>query len=239
MRKSVNVLTLCAAAGTVAFAAACGNGTGPATSRNNPGSGSSTLRVVADIDANDDPAVIGGFSTDYQVSVRDATGSPVSGAAVTISNPNLPGGKVTLPETGTGSGDYLITGNTFPSGDFRLDVVQGAQGVNNVRGVIVGGPGVHTITMPRANDTLVVFQPIMVRWTVPSRAKSAEMETRDFGPTTFPDTGAYQVPGPSSQARPDQRVRVYRFNEVDIAGGRLGSRLRVTVRKTVEPIVVK
>jgi hypothetical protein len=105
--------------------------------------------------------------------------------------------------------------------------------------VIVGGPGVHTITMPSANDTLVVFQPIMVRWTVPSRAKSVELETRDFGPTTFPDTGAYQVPGPSSQARPDQRVRVYRFNEVDIAGGLLGSRLRVTVRKTVEPIVVK
>ncbi len=111
--------------------------------------------------------------------------------------------------------------------------------MNNVRGVIVGGPGVHTITTPAPYDTLVVFQPVLVRWTVPSRAKSAEVETRDLGPTTLPDSGAYQIPGPSSQARPDQRVRVFRFNEVDVAGGLLGSRLRVTVRRTVEPIVVQ
>ncbi|MGH7531374.1 MAG: hypothetical protein ACREMN_13395, partial [Gemmatimonadales bacterium] len=50
--------------------AACGDGTGPATSRNNPGTGTSTLHVIADIDANDDPAVIGGFVTEYVVSVR-------------------------------------------------------------------------------------------------------------------------------------------------------------------------
>lgn len=236
---TTSYLKVAASALGLVLLAGCGSSTGPATSRNNPGTGSSTLKVVADIDANDDPAVIGGFSTDYRVSVRDGANNPVSGATVTISNPGLPGGKVTLPETGPASGSYLLTGNTFPSGDFRLDVVQGAQGVNNVRGVIVGGPGVHTITMPKANDTLVVFQPIMVRWTVPSRAKSAELETRDFGPTTLPDSGAYQVPGPSSQARPDQRVRVFRFNEVDVAGGLLGSRLRVTVRRTVEPIVVQ
>lgn len=239
MKRFVGSLQLCAVLGAIAYSAGCGNGTGPATSRNDPGTGSSTLKVIADIDANDDPAVIGGFSTDYTVSVRDGSNNPVSGATVTISNPGLPGGKITLPETGTGSGDYMLTGNTFPSGDYRLDVVQGTQGVNNVRGVVVGGPGVHNITTPAKNDTVVVFQPLLVRWTVPSRAKSAELETRDFGPLTLPDTGAYQIPGASNQARPDQRIRVFRFNEVDIAGGLVGSRLRVTVRKTVEPVVVR
>jgi hypothetical protein len=216
--------------------AACGSSTGPATSRNNPGTGSSTLQVVADIDANDDPAIVGGFSTDYAVSLRTGAGAAVSGATVTISNPSLPSGKVTLPETGAGSGDYLITGNTFPSGDFRLDVVQGT---NNVHGVILGGPGVHNILQPLKNDTVAANQPLLVRWSVPSRAKSAELETNDFGTVTLPDSGSYMIPGIDNPARPDQRIRVFRFNEVDIAGGLIGSRLRVQVRKTVEPVVVR
>lgn len=220
--------------GAVLTFAGCGDGTGPATSRNNPGTGSSTLRVTAEIDANDDPAVIGGFSTEFAVSLRDGAGSPVSSATVTIKNSSL--GTLTLPETGAGSGDYLLTGSTFPSGDFQLDVVRGT---DNVRGVIVGGPGVHSITTPAQNDTVTQLQPLTVRWTVPSRAKAAEIETRDFGPATLPDTGAYVIPGPNNPARPDQRIRVFRFNEVDVAGGLLGSRLRVTVRKTVEPVTVE
>jgi hypothetical protein len=232
----MRVWTLGLLGAAVVAAVACGDGTGPATSRNNPGTGSSTLRVTADIDANDDPTVIGGFSTDYDVVVRDGLGNPVSGATVTIKNPSLPGGTITLPETGPGSGDYLLTGNTFPSGDFRLDVVKGT---DNVTGVVLGGPGVHNITAPLANSTVAKLQPLTVRWSVPSRAKSAEVETRDFGPATLPDTGAYVIPGPSNPARADQRIRVFRFNEVDIAGGLLGSRLRVTVRKTVDPVNVQ
>src|SRR5713101_813674 len=110
-------------AAALVLLAACGNSTGPAVSRNNPGTGSSTLKVTADIDANDDPTVIGGFSTDYSVSLRDGLSNPVSAATVTISNPSL--GTITLPETATGSGDYLLTGNTFPGGDFPLNVTRG------------------------------------------------------------------------------------------------------------------
>lgn len=230
------MVSLSAGLAALALAAACGDGTGPATSRNNPGTGSSTLQVVADIDASDDPTIIGGFSTDYFVSVRNGLGNPVSGATVTVSNGSFAGGKITLPETGTGTGDYLLTGNTFPSGDFRLDVVQGT---NNITGVVVGGPGVHNITTPVKDATVAALQPLLVRWTVPSKAKSAEVETRDFGPITLPDTGAYRIAGVDNPARPDQRIRVFRFNEVDMAGGLIGSRLRVKVRKTVEPVVVQ
>ncbi len=234
MKTTVRLFSLAASFAAVALAGACGDGTGPATSRNNPGTGSSTLQVIADIDANDDPTIIGGFSTDYSVSVRDGVGGPVSAATVTIRNASL--GTITLPETAPGSGDYLLTGNTFPSGDFQLDVVKGT---DNVRGVILGGPGVHNITLPLKNDTVPANQPLLVRWSVPSRAKSAELETRDFGPLTLPDTGAYQIAGVDNPARVDQRIRVFRFNEVDMAGGLLGSRLRVKVRKTVEPVVVQ
>lgn len=231
-KRMVGVISLIGAA--LVGAAGCGDSTGPATSRNNPGTGSSTLTVTADIDANDDPTIIGGFSTDYDVSVRVGAGTPVSGATVTIKNPSL--GTLTLPETAPGSGDYLLTGNTFPSGDFELNVVKAT---DNVRGVVLGGPGVHNITAPVKNATVPANQSLTVRWTVPSKAKSAEVETRDFGPVTLPDTGAYQIAGTSNPARPDQRIRVFRFNEVDIAGGLPGSRLRVTVRKTVEPVIVQ
>lgn len=220
--------------GLLVALAACGDGTGPATSRNDPGTGTSTLRVIADVDANDDPTVIGGFVTEYFVSVRTGAGGAVSGATVTIRNATL--GTLTLPETGPGTGEYLLVGNTFPSGDFQLDVVRGT---DNVRDVVVGGPGVHNITTPLANSTATALQPMTVRWTVPSRAKSAELESRDHGPVTLPDTGAYVIPGVDNPIRPDQRIRVFRFNEVDIAGGLLGSRLRVTVRKTAEPINVQ
>lgn len=214
--------------------AACGDGTGPATSRNNPGTGTSTLHVAADIDANDDPAAIGGFLTEYAVSVRDGLGNPVSSAIVRLSNPSL--GTITLPETGPGSGDYFVTGNGFPAGDFELNVTRGT---DNVRDVVLGGPGVHNITAPLANATDTAGTTLNVRWSVPSRAQAAEVETRDFGPVTLPDTGAYNVPGLSNPARPDQRVRVFRYNEVSMAGGLPGSRLRVKIRKTVEPINVQ
>jgi hypothetical protein len=213
---------------------ACSSSTGPAISRNNPGTGTTTLRVTADIDANDDPTVIGGFSTDYTVSVRDGLSNKVSGATVTISNPSL--GTITLPETAPGSGDYSLTGNTFPNGDFQLDVVRGT---DNVHGVVLGGPGVHNITAPVANATVAAGQPLTVRWTVPSQAKSAEVETKDFGPVTLPDTGAYVIAGANNPVNASQRIRVFRFNEVDIAGGLPGSRLRVQVRKTVEPVTVQ
>ncbi len=220
-------------AGTALIAAtACGgDSTGPAATRNSPGTGSATLFVSADIDASN---VTGGFSTDYDVSLRDALGNPVSGATVTISNSSL--GTLTLPETVAGSGNYFNTRLNFPAGDFRLDVTRGA---DNVRGVILGGPGVHTITAPANGSVATANQPMAVRWSVPSQAKATEVETRDFGPVAMADAGSYTIAGANNPIRNDQRVRVRRYNEVDIVGGRPGSRLRVTVENTAEPINVQ
>ena len=72
-----------------------------------------------------------------------------------------------------------------------------------------------------------------------SQAKSAELETLDFGPLAMPDNGTFQIPAASNPTRLDQRIRVYRFNELSIAGGLPGSRMRVEIRQTVEPIIVQ
>ncbi len=210
---------------------ACGSGTDPVVERNDPGTGTLTLRVNADIDAND---VVGGFITDFDVEVTDAGGLPISGAIVTINNSSL--GEITLLETAVGSGKYTAVRNGFPDGDFELNVVRGT---DNVQGVILGGPGVHTITAPLANASVTALQSLIVTWTAPSQARSAELETRDYGPVVVPDTGAAMIPSLELEARIDERIRIYRFNEVDISGALIGSRLRVEVRQTVEPVVVQ
>ena len=210
---------------------ACGGGTEPVVERNDPGTGTLTLKVTADIDAKD---VVGGFITDFDVDVEDAAGNPVSLATVTIKNSSL--GEITLLETSAGSGKYTAVRNSFPNGDFELNVVRGT---DNVQGVTLGGPGVHTITAPLVNDSMPSLQSFVVTWNSPSQAKSAELETQDYGPVVVPDTGAAMVPSLENVVRVDQRIRVFRFNEVGIDGGLPGSRLRVEVRQTAEPVIVQ
>ena len=217
--------------GAALFFAACGDSlTDPAIERNDPGTGTGTLDVRADVDAFDEA---GGFVTEFAVRLRDGLGDPISGATVTITNTGF--GEVTLPETVT-AGDYWTERNTFHEGDYTLSVVSGTDVVG---GVVLGGPGIHTITEPLANATAAADQPMTVLWDVPSQARSAEVETRDYGPVLLPDTGAVVIPGTSNPARVDQRIRIFRFNEVDIAGGLFGSRMRVEVRQTVEPVIVQ
>ena len=160
-------------------------------------------------------------------------GEPVTGATVTITNGGF--GEVTLldPE---GAGNYLAERRTFHEGDFTLRVMSGT---DVVEGVVLGGLGIHTITEPAGDWTVTAGQALTVRWDVPSQARSAEVETNDFGPVLLPDTGAVIIPGVSNPAGANQRIQVFRFNEVDIAGGLFGSRMRVEVRQSIEPLIVE
>jgi hypothetical protein len=219
-------------AGLVVWAACGGDdSTGPAVVRNDPGTGTRTMKVTADIEGKDVP---GGFMTDFTVSLRDAQGGAISGASVTIQNGTL--GTVTLLEETAGSGDYSASRNTFAPGDYRLDVVKDTQ---SVRGVVVGGIAAHEITSPTANDTVPANQPLTVVWTRPSEAAGVDLETRDFSADGIADSGSFVVPAEFIRPRNDERIRVKRFNKVDIAGGLFGSRLKLSIRNTVEPIVVQ
>lgn len=210
---------------------ACGDGTGPATERNNPGTGTRTLLVQADIEAQDVP---GGFVTVMDVQVEDALGNPISGATVTIRNGNI--GTTNLLEDGAGSGQYTATVNSFPSGDFRLEVVRGT---DTVEGVVVGGLATHTITSPLQNATVPANQALRVTWNRPSEAAGADLETQSFSANGIPDTGEYTIPANQNPARSDLRIRLWRYNQVQIAGGLAGSHLKLEIRNTVQPIVVQ
>lgn len=226
--KYMRYLTTVLAAMSVA---ACGDGTGPAVERNEPGTGTRTMLVTADLEAQDVP---GGFVTAMDIQLRDAQGNPLSGATVTIRNGTL--GTVNLLEDGAGSGSYKATVNSFPSGDFRLDATRGT---DLVEGVVVGGLATHTITSPLQNATVPANQPLVVQWSRPTEAAGADLETSDFSADGIPDLGEYTVPAADVKARTDLRIRLWRYNQVQIAGGLAGSRLKLEVRNTVEPVIVQ
>jgi hypothetical protein len=215
-----------------ALAIACG-GNSPATSHNNPGTGSSTLKVTGDIDGS---ISSGSPLTSFAVTVKDGAGNNVSGATVVVLNPSLSNGGVTLVEATPASGRYTNAVAQFPSGDFQLSVTHPS---GNVQGVVVGGPGMHTINAPTINSTMPANQPLAVSWTTPTQAKQATVETRDLNAVSAPDTGMFTIAATQNPPNASQRLFVERFNEVDAAGGLAGSRLRVTFTASVDPFVVQ
>ncbi len=219
--------------------AACGGKTDTAVSHNNGGTGSLNLSVKADVDAVFSST---GSPTDLIVKIQDGAGNKVTGATVTVSN--LTWGSVTLTETTPGaSGDYRKTQLSFPSGDFGLSVSCNPCNVpaisttatitGNIQGVVLGGPGPHTINYPRAGVAVPVSQTVAVSWTTPTQAASASITTNNFGPVLAADTGTYTIPGANNPASTNQTLNVQRYNEVAVAGGLFGSRLRVTVEANV------
>ena len=225
----IKMFSLIGISAAVLIAASGDSPSDPAIERNNPGTGSGTLDIRADVDAF---GVAGGFVTEFSVRVRDGLGEPVTGAAVTISNTGF--GEVTLLDPGA-SGNYFAERGTFHEGDFALRIVSGTDVVEDV---VLGGPGIHVIAEP-ALASVAADEDLLVRWDVPSQARSAEVETKDYGPLLLPDTGAVIIPGASNPANGGQRIHVFRFNEVDIAGGLFGSRMRVEVRQSVGFLIVE
>jgi hypothetical protein len=219
-------------AALAATALACGGGS-TATSHNNAGTGTSSLLVTADIEGSINN---GAPQTNFTVSLRDGMNLRVSGATVTISNSGLPNGSVALVEAAPGTGRYVNSTAQFPSADFGLSVTRNT---DNVQGVVVGGVGMHTINTPAKNAVVPANQPLAVSWTTPSTAKQATIWTSDFNGVSTADTGSYTIAATNNPPNTNCQLQVARFNEVDIAGGLAGSRLRVTFTASVSPYVVQ
>ena len=78
----------------LAFAAGGDSLTDPAVERNDPGSGTGTLDIRADVDAFDEA---GGLFTDFSVQVRDGIGEPVTGAGHMCNPAPFPGLRAHVP----------------------------------------------------------------------------------------------------------------------------------------------
>jgi hypothetical protein len=211
--------------------AACGsNHSNLATDRNRAGSGSSSLQVTASVNAS---LSTGGPVTDFRVDLSDGLGNNVSGATVSISTQDL--GEVPLVEAIAGSGRYVNSKTSFPTGDFVLKVTRGT---DTIRDVVVGNPGAHTINAPARSAVVPANQPLPLSWTTPVMAKAVLIETRDYQANAS-DTGTYTIPASGNPARTNQRLRISRVNEVEIAAALPGSSLSVTFLATVDPFTVQ
>ena len=175
----------------------------------------------------------GGPVTSFQVDLRDGSSNKISGATVVVHNGDL--GDVPLVEATAGSGRYVNSKASFPNGDFSLSVVRNA---DNVQGVVVGNPGAHVFNAPSRNAVVPANQPLQVSWTTPTTAKSATLKTKGLS-VQVPDTGAYTIAAADNPPQANQHLDLSRFNEVDIAGGLSGSRLRVTFAASVDSYVVQ
>ena len=226
------ILTLAAAAAALACGSSSSNNA--AVSHNSPGTGTNTLKVVGSITAANLPTTTTPQTT-LSVTVTDGTGATVNGATVTVLNSSVPDGVVNLTQAAAGSA-YTGTVASYPSGDFRLNVVKGT---DNVQNVVLGGVGMHTINAPAQNGTVTAGQPLDVTWTTPAVAKQVSIQTRDLATTLAPDTGDFTISGAENPARISQRVIITRTNEVEAAGGLLGSALSVSYTNRIDPYTVQ
>jgi hypothetical protein len=197
----------------------------------NPGTGSGTLLVNAAVNgAEGAPST---YTTDFVVTVRDTLNLPVNNATVSVLLPS--GTTQNVPRDTLTGGRYAMTMNGYLAGRYGLTVVRGTE---NIQGAVETGPELHTITAPTPSDTLATNQPFNVIWSRIVRTDTAEVETRDYGPVQTADDGSHTVTPPQN-VRTDQRIRVKRINEVLLAGGLAGSVFSASLRRQVEPLIVR
>ena len=203
---------------------ACGRPGDDDDDGNNPGSGSETLYLEVEVDAEN--TVINAqsadqFSTDFSVDVLKDN-QPFTGAVVTITTAQ---GPVTLTENPPG----LYTGSLLGYAQvFRLDVDGGADFIS---GVQLTGPAPHTFTAP-VGTVSPPNTDLDVQWE-PAGASQAEIETNEMSPTGVEDTGLYTIPATFVVGEQgeivDDEVILRRTEQVLIAGGLTGSHMDVTV----------
>jgi hypothetical protein len=210
---------------------ACGGGVGG----DDPGTGTGTLFVDADIEASPEvpnAARAADFSTSFEVRItRD--GVDVTTGAVTIDSD---GGGVALVFDATDSrwhGDQIGY-----HGGYALAVAADA---DTVDGVVLNGPGFHTFTSPASGATVDAAVDLEVRWDRGATATRAELGTRETDRITIDDTGSYTVPALALRHAPDQveeeELELRRSTRIAPAGAVAGSELRVEVRNSIAILV--
>lgn len=193
------------------------------------GEGTGTLVVVAEVQGR---GVNGaGPETQFLATITDTLGAPVSGTVVVSGR----FGDVQLTEDSPGT--YSAVRQGYETGSYTLRVTSGS---DNVQGVTVRAPDIHTITTPTANQIVEANTALNVRWTRGDAASECCLETRDFNSDwMYGDPGILWTPTVGNPPRTDQRVRVARRNFQIPQGALAGSRFSVGYRHTVEPIVAE
>jgi len=216
---------------SIVLLAACGGGPS-----NDPGTGTNTLFVDADMHASSDAANASEssqYSTDLRVRVQ-LNGADVTTGTVTVSDDN---GSTSLVYDGTNGNRWYGTESGY-TGEYTLDIVSGT---NTVEGVVLTGPDIHTFTAPTGSAAVDATKPIEVDWARDVQADEATIETNKLDRVPIPDSGTFMIPvgGVDSDATQpkDDDIQIVRSSTIAPAGAVGGSQLRVSVENHL-PILV-
>ncbi|MBE7451186.1 MAG: hypothetical protein HS111_20520 [Kofleriaceae bacterium] len=215
--------------------AACGGDALDPGAGDDPGTGSLTLLVDADLEATPvvtNAASADGFRTRFHVAVRKDDAPVTAGEVVVTSN----GGAVSLTYD---AGEARWRGEQ--AGYHEVYVLSVTSGDDFVDGVRVDGPAPHHFTSPAAGATVDAAAPLVVRWARGEAAAVARFETEALDELEVADSGTFTVPIGGLRSKPgepeQERLRLDRFARVTPAGAVAGSSVRVEVRNELALVV--
>lgn len=201
---------------------------------NDPGAGTGTLRVEGSISADSDrpnAELAADFTTDFRVRIQ------LAGANVTTGEVTVTSAGGTFPLTYDGANNDW-TGRA-PGYDevYILDVVSGADEVTGVR---VDGPDIHTFSAPLMGATVDSALVLALAWDRREQADTATLDVPELDTIAITDTGDYDLSAGALKASPDQAetndLRLRRANRVIPSGAVVGSELSVSVRNEIDVV---
>lgn len=202
-----------------------------------PGTGTGTLRVDADIEAE---AVVGNsadasqYTTQFTVRLRRGD-VPVTAGVVSVTSL---GGTVPLAFDPGDGGRWRGAQNGY----FEVYQLDAESDSDYVRGVVVDGPDLHVITSPTSGASLDATQTVMVRWSADEPADNASIKTKKLEMTTVADTGEYALVAGALKSKDDgveqERIEVRRSDVVSPAGAMVGSTATVRLRNQIDVVVM-
>ncbi|MBK9030710.1 MAG: hypothetical protein IPL61_05120 [Myxococcales bacterium] len=214
---------------------ACGGGALSPGVGDDPGTGSVTLLVDAEVNAR--PILTNArdgqdFTTEFHVQIEKAGTTVTTGSVIVRSSE----GEVALVYGGDSNrwngaqvGYWEV---------YELDVTSGSDFVEGVR---VDGPALHSFTAPQAGATVDALVPLQVDWKRGEAADAASIETEQIDSLSIADTGSFMLPAGSLKSTSSQveqeRIRVERSQRVTPTGAVGGSQMRVEIRNEIEILV--
>jgi hypothetical protein len=202
-----------------------------------PGTGTKTLKVVADIEAREQiPNASNANDFDVTIEVLVTKDSlPVTNALVVVT---LDGDEELLLDEGELlKGRYTTSLVGYPT-SVELDVESGD---DNVKDAVVLCPDIHVFTNPTSGQVVPANQDLEVLWEREERADAAELESRKEGKLEIDDTGSFILDATHFPGKPDKQeddhITLWRTQRVGLEGGVGGSELSVMVRNRVEFLV--
>lgn len=218
-----------------ALAAACGGSELDPGAGNDPGTGTSTLRIDADLHASpivSNAASPQSFTTELSVDVRKGDLAVTTGTVTVTSN----GGTVALVY----GGDNRWHG--AQAGYHEVYVLDVDSGDDHVNGVRIDGPSVHAFTSPSPGALVDPHVALELTWDRDDAAQTAYLDTEQIDTIEIADTGRYTIPIGALKTKDteteQEQIRLDRASVVIPAGAVGDSSVRVRVRNEIDLLVM-